>query len=155
MTSRETVSSKGINSYYISHGILMNGIDDDGDLWRGAIVTGEGESTENDLDLHADGEGVAGVLVDFNDALKLDLDTANSTAGENCQYLLRGSGGLCYTFHDANAADSIAIGVNATASTSVAGYVDLGTDIVDDHLGIFQETRTAVTTSYYLLKVLI
>jgi hypothetical protein len=153
MVSRQTVSSKGINSYYISRGTILNGVDDDGDLWRGAIITGVGESTENDMDLHADGEGVAGVVIDFNDPLALDLDTANTTAGENLQYALRGSGALLYTFHDANAADALVIGAQATASTSVAGYGDLGTDIVVDHLGMWWETLTCVTSTYYLAKV--
>lgn len=151
--ARETVSSRGINSFYVgSHGILLNGTDSDGDLWRGAIITGVGESTENEMDLHANGEGVSGVLIDFADTLKVDLDTANSTAGGNLQYLARGSGGLCYVFHDAAATDAIVLGANATA---LDGYADLGTDIVVDHLGMFQETRTCITTTNYLLKVLI
>ena len=155
MTVRQTAAAKVFNQHHIEGGIILDGNDEDGDLWRGCIVTGVAETTMNNLDIHADGEGVSGVLVGFGSQYAIDIDSANSVANRACQYALRGSGAYVYTYHDANATDAIVMGANITASTTVAGYADLGTDIVVDHLGISAELLTMITTTYYAFKVLI
>lgn len=154
MTSRQTAASKGFNSHHIADGIVADFADSDGDIWRGAIVTNVGESTENELDLCADGETPLGVVVDFPDGYEIDIDTANSTAGYVIHTLLRGTGGLCYTYQDAAAEDALLQG-SPVEVAGVDGYASLATDFLVDNLGQCQEVLTCVTTSYYAFKVLI
>ena len=154
MTSRQTVASKGFNSHYIGGGIIKDYNDEDGDVWRGCAVTGEGETTDNNIDICAAGEGAAGVVVSFPPQYEIDLDSANDTANRVCAVLLKGSAGECYTYHDAAATDALTIGIMVSVETT-GGYSSIAGDVEIDHLGLCQETLSGVTTSYLAFKVLI
>jgi len=154
MTDRQTVASKGFNSHYIGGGIIKDYADSDGDLWRGCAVTGTGETTDNEIDICGAGETPSGVLVSFPPQYEIDLDSANDTVARTCAVLLKGSGGECYTYHDAAATDALTIGIMVSIETT-GGYSSIFNDYEIDHLGVCQETLSGVTTSYLAFKVLI
>jgi len=157
--AHETVANKKINSFYKYGGILFDGIDTGGDLWRGCVITGAGETNQWEIDECAtSAEEPLGIVIDFlplSTGLEVDLDTANSQADNIAQYAIIGSGALVYGFHDAAATDAIKMGSPLDAFGGTAGYLDLSTDIVTGFVGRSQEIRTAVTTSNYLYLLVI
>lgn len=154
--ARQTVASKGINAFHKYGGIILEGMDQDGDASRGECITNYGETANRDMDLTADGEVNAGVLVDFTPAAEagagIALDSANSTAAEPLKFLMQGSGGLCYVEHDADATDAIVTG-SIIQVGATAGAVTLATDYAIDYVGRSAELLTAVTSTNYLYLV--